>query len=96
MRKRIPISEARSRLSRLVRELQRRPDLVIEITVRDLVVGELRAPSRSGEKLVRPGSSLLRAVAKMWEIEPEVDVEPGTPTAREHDRRSGLPVDSEA
>ncbi len=94
MRKRIPISEARSRLSRLVRELQRRPDLVIEITVRDLVVGELRAPSQG--KLVRPGSSLLRAVAKMREIEPEVDVEPGTPTAREHDRRSGLPVDSEA
>jgi hypothetical protein len=84
MRKRIPISEARSHLSRLVKELQRRPDLVFEITVRDLVVGELRAPSKG--QLVRPGSSLLRAVEKMREIEPEVEVEPGTPTAREHDR----------
>jgi hypothetical protein len=83
MRKRIPISEARSRLSRLLKELQRRPDLVYEITVRDLVVGELRAPS--GGKLVRPGSALLKAVERMKEIEPEVEVEPGTPTAREHD-----------
>ena len=84
MRKRIPISEARSRLSQLMRELKRRPDLIIEITVRDLVVGELRAPSQG--KLVRPGSALLRAAKKMKGIEPEADVEPGTPTARERDR----------
>ncbi len=83
-RKRIPVSEARSALSRLLKELQRRPDLVYEITVRDLVVGELRAPSPG--KLVRPGSALLRAVERMKAIEPEVELEPGTPTARDHDR----------
>jgi len=84
MRRRISISEARSRLSSLIKELQSQPDLVIEITVRDLVVGELRAPSSA--KLVRPGSALLKALERMEGIEPDQEVEPGTPTAREHDR----------
>lgn len=67
----------------LLKELQRHPDLVIEITIWDVVVGELRAPAKEEPLLVRPGSALLRALEKMERIEPEV--EPETPTAREHD-----------
>lgn len=44
MRKRIPVSEARARLSRLLKALQSDPELVVEITINGIVAGELRAP----------------------------------------------------
>lgn len=38
MRQRVPVSEARTRLSRLLKQLQEDPDTVFEITVNDLVL----------------------------------------------------------
>lgn len=56
---RVPISEARRRLPALVKELQGDPAAVVEITVRDEPVAELRAlPSRP-----QPGEAARRLLA---------------------------------
>lgn len=82
MRRRISVSKARTQLSRMLKELQEDPELVFEITVNDLVVGELRAPE--GDRFwIKPGEALLAALEEMGE--PEVSVPKGSPIAREHD-----------
>lgn len=83
MRRKISVSEARTRLSRMLKELQQDPELVFEITVNDLVVGELRA-SESDRFQIKPGEALLTALEGMGE--PEVPAPKGSPIAREHDR----------
>lgn len=88
IRERLNISEARKRFSSLLKNVQREPDVVYEITVNDIVVGELRAPERSGYR-VGTGRDLLAALAKMGE--PEEDEPAKDPsgdrrsTARDHD-----------
>lgn len=83
MRRRISVSEARTRLSRMLKELQEAPELVFEITVNDLVVGELRAPE--GDRFqIKPGQALLTALENVGE--PEIPLPKGSPIAREHDR----------
>jgi len=83
MRRRISVSETRARLSRLLKQLQENPDIVFEITVNDLMLGELRAPEALQSR-VKPGKSLLEAVKDMGE--PEIPVPEGGSVAREHDR----------
>jgi hypothetical protein len=80
MPQQIPISQARARLSELLKKLQKDPDQVFQITVNGLVLGELRAAPLQG-RLIQPGQALLRA--------PEVVGEPEEPNdgtvARDHD-----------
>lgn len=56
---RIPISEARRRLSALVKALQKDPRAKVEITVRDEVVAELRAAGTAPA----PGAAARRLLA---------------------------------
>ena len=42
----LPISEARKKLSVLLKELQKNPSRVYRISINEIVVGELRAPDR--------------------------------------------------
>lgn len=83
MRRKIPVSEVRSQLSRLLKQLQEDPDTVFEITVNDLVMGELRAPE-AAQFRIKPGSALLKALALMGE--PEIPMSEGISVAREHDQ----------
>jgi antitoxin (DNA-binding transcriptional repressor) of toxin-antitoxin stability system len=41
----IPISEVRAKLPQLIKQLQRDPSVIYEITVHQTVVAELKAPS---------------------------------------------------
>lgn len=83
MRRKIPLSEARSKLSRLLKQLQEDPDTVFEITVNGLVMGELHAPE-AAQFRIKPGKALLEALEAMGE--PEVPMPEGVSVAREHDR----------
>lgn len=83
MRRRISVSETRARLSRLLKQLQENPDIVFEITVNDLMLGELRAPEALQSR-VKPGKALLEALEAMGQ--PETPVPEGGSVAREHDR----------
>lgn len=83
MRRRIFVSEARTRLSRMLKELQENPELVFEITVNDMVVGELRTP-KDNRFQIKPGEALLTALKDIGE--PEIPSSGGSPIAREHDR----------
>jgi antitoxin (DNA-binding transcriptional repressor) of toxin-antitoxin stability system len=60
MKSTIPISDARKRLPRLVKQLQRDPGMVYTITVRDEAVAELRAAA--------PGPEPGAAARKLLEI----------------------------
>lgn len=82
MRHKIPVSEARTQLSRLLKQLQGDPDTVFEITVNSMVLGELRAPE-AAQFRVKPGKSLLEALEDIGE--PEIPVPDGNSVAREHD-----------
>ena len=81
MRRKIPVSEARSRLSHLFKQLQEDPDTVFEITVNGLVMSELRAPEAMQFR-IKPGSALLEALATIGE--PEIPMPEGISVAREH------------
>jgi len=83
VRQKIPVSEARAQLSQLLKRLQAEPDIVFEITVNSMVLGELRAPE-AAQFRVKPGGSLLKAMEEMGE--PEVPVPGSESIAREHDR----------
>ncbi len=60
----IPISEARKRLSALLKALQENPETIYEITVNDIVFGELSAP-KSRKWRLGTGEALLRAVEEL-------------------------------
>jgi hypothetical protein len=60
----IPISEARKRLSELLKVLQKDPEAVYEITVNDIVFGELSAPKDRRLRL-GAGEALLRAAEEL-------------------------------
>lgn len=64
MRKRLPISVARSNLSGLLKQLQRHPQQIIEISVNGLILGELRAPENNNA-FILPGSALKKAAEAM-------------------------------
>jgi antitoxin (DNA-binding transcriptional repressor) of toxin-antitoxin stability system len=70
MKATIPISDARRRLPRLVKELQRDPGMVFTITVRDEAVAELRAaaprpePGAAARKLLEIMASLPKPRGK--------------------------------
>lgn len=82
-RRRLSVTEARRRFSELLKHVQSEPDAVYEITVNDVVVGEIRGPEQ-GRFRVGTGADLLRALQQMGE--PEVAVPADSGTAREHDR----------
>lgn len=86
----IPISEARKRLSGLLKSLQENPQAVYEITVNDIVFGELTAPKAKGQRL-RTGEALLRAVEEIGR--PDATGTKRHSVARSHDvylyRRKG-------
>lgn len=60
----LPISEARRRLPELVRQVRRDPGSVVQITVRDEVVAELRAALPEPEPGAA-GRALLEALRKL-------------------------------
>ena len=61
MKEQISISEARSRLNELLKDVKQRPDRVYEITINDVVMGEIKAPaSDRGEVL--PGDVFSRVL----------------------------------
>jgi len=55
------INEARKRLPELIRQVRKDPDYAVQITVRDEVVAELRAPVPEPE----PGAAAKKLVALM-------------------------------
>lgn len=63
---RIPISEARRQLSQLLKRVQEHPDLTYEITVNDIVLGELVTPTGRRRRL-GTGAALLRAIEEIGE-----------------------------
>ncbi|HWQ70532.1 MAG TPA: hypothetical protein VN494_11400 [Patescibacteria group bacterium] len=86
----IPISEARKHLSGLLKALQENPQAVYEITVNDIVFGELSAPKARGQRL-GTGNALLQAVEEM--DQPDITGAARHSVARSHDvylhRRKG-------
>jgi antitoxin (DNA-binding transcriptional repressor) of toxin-antitoxin stability system len=74
------VSEARARLSGLIKAIRQEPGAVFSITVNGVVVAELRAPEAERAR-VEPGDALLEALEKMGE--PEIGAE--GPVARNHD-----------
>lgn len=83
LRYRLSISEARKRLSFLLKTLQEEPENVYEITVNEMVVGEIRGVETARYR-VGTGEDLLHALDRMGK--PETEAPPGAATAREHDR----------
>jgi len=78
----IPISEARRRLSGLLKSFQEHPEKVYEITVNDTVFGELSAP-RSRKWRIGTGEALLRALQEIGK--PTVQGTKRRSVARNHD-----------
>ena len=67
MLREIGLSEARRRLSSLLREIEADPALGYQIRVREKVVGELRSPL-SDSPQVSSGEALLRAARRVEEL----------------------------
>jgi hypothetical protein len=82
MTAKIPISEARKRLSGLLKALQENPQTVYEITVNDIVFGELTAPKARAQRL-GAGDALLRAADEIGQ--PDVIAAKPHSVARSHD-----------
>lgn len=59
----INLTEARRRLSSILREIEAEPDVGYQIKVRDRVVAELRSPA-SSRGFINSGAALLRAARK--------------------------------
>lgn len=60
----VPISEARTKLPQLIKQLQRNPSLTYEITVHHEVVAELKAPPQ----LSKEGEAAKRLLAIMEQL----------------------------
>lgn len=60
----VPISEARTKLPQLIKQLQRNPNLIYEITVHHEVVAELKAPPQLSEG----GEAAKRLLAIMEQL----------------------------
>lgn len=78
----IPVSDARKKLSELLKDVSSNPGHVYEITVNDIVFGELHAPSSKGLR-VGAGDALLMAAGQMKER--KLEKQKGK-TARQHDK----------
>lgn len=77
----IAISDARKNLSDLLKKVVHDPDRVYEITVNDIVFGELRSPSHRSLRM-HAGDAILEA---LQELTPKKKRENGN-TARDHNR----------
>ena len=66
----ISISEARKTLPQLLKEIQKKPDKIFKITVRNEVVAEIKAPAMIAE----PGQAAKRLLAfrKRHPCEPKI------------------------
>lgn len=62
----ISLTEARRRLSSILREIEADPDVGYEITVRNKVVAQLRRP----EPKINSGAALLKAARMMEKLHP--------------------------
>ena len=60
----VPISEARTKLPQLIKQIQRNPSLTYEITVHHEVVAELKAPPQLSEG----GEAAKRLLAIMEQL----------------------------
>lgn len=77
----IAVSDARKKLSELLKRVSNDPEKVYEITVNDIVFGELRASSSSAIR-VSAGEALLKA---MDQLEDEITPAAGKrKVARKH------------
>ncbi len=63
---RIPVSEARKQLSQLLEQVQENPDMTYEITVNDIVLGEL-VTSKGRRRRLGTGAALVRATEEVGE-----------------------------
>ena len=79
---RIPVSEARKQLSQLLKNVQENPDITYEITVNDIVLGELVTPKERRQRL-GTGAALLRATEEVGE--PDLGRTKQRSVARDHD-----------
>lgn len=79
---RIPVSEARKQLSQLLKQVQEHPDMTYEITVNDVVLGELVTPKGRRRRL-DSGAALLRAIDEVGE--PDSGRTKRHSVARDHD-----------
>lgn len=79
---RIPVSEARQKLSQLLKDVQENPDTTYEITVNDIVLGELVTPTGRRRRL-GTGAALLRASEEVGE--PDSGQTKRHSVARDHD-----------
>ncbi len=82
MRRRIQVSEARAKLSNLLKQIHENPDIIYEITVNSMVLGELRAPDAMQFRL-KPGKALTDAMEMVGQ--PETSMPESTSIARDHD-----------
>jgi len=64
----ISLSQARAQLSRLLDKIRKNPALIYKITIKGVVVGELRFPHAKEETSSRAGSA-LRKLAEVAETE---------------------------
>lgn len=78
----IPVSDARKKLSELLKDVSLHPENVYAITVNDIVFGELHAPSSKGLR-VKAGESLLKAAGHLVSGKPSVVKQK---IAREHNK----------
>jgi hypothetical protein len=78
----IPVSDARRKLSELLKDVSNNPEHVYEITVNDIVFGELRTPSLKSLRM-GAGGALLRAAEEARKGQKKKAVR--ETTARDHD-----------
>lgn len=79
---RMPVSEARKQLSQLLKNVQEHPDMTYEITVNDIVLGELATPKERRRHL-GTGAALLRVTDEIGE--PDSGGTKRHAVARDHD-----------
>lgn len=82
MNVRIPVSEARKQLSQLLKNVPENPDMTYEITVNDIVLGEL-VTSKERRRYLGTGAALLRATEEI--DEPDIGRTKRHSIARDHD-----------
>lgn len=83
MSQRISISEARKKLNELLKDVKENPGNVYELTINEVVMGELSSPAEKNDDTL-PGRSLTDAVDEM--PAPDHEQSSTDSVADDHDR----------
>jgi antitoxin (DNA-binding transcriptional repressor) of toxin-antitoxin stability system len=78
MKNSVSISDARKDLPKMIREIQRNPEAVFEITVRDEPVAEIR----SAKAMVQPGEALRKLIHLRQKLSYSPRTKPKEPISR--------------